>query len=91
LDEALVVLLVVALAISCLIVCEASSALAFLNTFRSSVSAGLVGVSVRLEDGWLGMLWLGIVGMIGFEIGCTAGGEVSWLLVNDCLKGEREG
>lgn len=82
------VLLVVALAISCLMVCDARSALAFLNTFRSSVSAGLVGVRVRLEDGWLGTLLVGSVGIIGLEIGCTAGGEVSWLLVRLYLKGE---
>lgn len=73
------VLLVVAEAISCLIVCEASKALvAFLKTLISSGSLGFVGVMLLFKPSTKGL------GAIGF----TAGGEVSWLLLSEARRGE---
>jgi hypothetical protein len=51
-EEALVVLLVVAEAINYLMVCEASRALAFLKTLISSDSVGFVGVILLLRGSY---------------------------------------
>ena len=74
------VLLVVADAISYLMVCVASKALvAFLKTLISSCSLGFVGVMLLLKPPSPKAL---------VAIGCTAGGEVSWLLLSEARRGE---
>ncbi len=76
------VLLVVADAISCLMVCVASKALvAFLITLISSEPLGFVGVMLLFMPSTTGLV----------AIGCTAGGEVSWLLPSEARRGEYVG
>ena len=73
------VLLVEAEAISYLMVCVANKALvAFLKTLISSGSLGFVGVMLLLKPSPKALV----------AIGCTAGGEVSWLLLSEARRGE---